>query len=66
LGAGLLAAAPAWSHERRTDKCGCHHQYGLRHCHQNKATPACEAPAGGKAPSPDKAKAPPAKPPTRL
>lgn len=52
LGAGLLLASPAWSHEKRTDKCGCHHQYGLRHCHPNKATPYCEAPASGKAPAP--------------
>ncbi|HYV49607.1 MAG TPA: hypothetical protein VFA20_32330 [Myxococcaceae bacterium] len=65
LGAGLLVAAPARAHdEKRTDKCGCHHQYGLRHCHPNKATPYCEAPASAKSPDP---KAPaPAQKRTRL
>jgi len=52
LGAGLLVAAPAWAHDnKRTDKCGCHHQYGLRHCHPNKETPGCEAPASAKSPA---------------
>jgi hypothetical protein len=62
----LAAAGPAWSHDtKRTDKCGCHHQFGLRHCHPNKETPFCEAPAAGKAPLP---KTPPAPkpPPVRL
>jgi len=53
LGAGLLVAAPAWAHDtKRTDKCGCHHQYGLRHCHPNKETPFCESPASAKSPVP--------------
>lgn len=42
---GLLVAAPVVGHEKRTDRCGCHHQYGLRHCHPNKKTRTCEAPA---------------------
>ncbi|HVE82693.1 MAG TPA: hypothetical protein VND93_07585 [Myxococcales bacterium] len=44
LFAGLLVAWPAGAHDNRTDRCGCHHQYGLRHCHPNKKTVACEAP----------------------
>jgi hypothetical protein len=43
--AGLAVAGPAAAHDKRTDRCGCHHQYGLRHCHPNKKTSACEAPA---------------------
>ena len=44
--AGLLAGpATALSHEKRTDRCGCHQQYGLRHCHPSKRTQGCEAPA---------------------
>lgn len=59
LGAALLAApATARAHQKRTDRCGCHHQYGLRHCHPNKKTQSCEAPVQGKA----KVKPPP---PTR-
>jgi hypothetical protein len=64
MSAGLLSASPAWSHEQRTDKCGCHHQYGLRHCHPNRQTPYCEAPASAKSPAP---KTPaPERPRTRL
>ena len=41
-----LAGLPASAHEnKRTDACGCHHQWGLRHCHPKKKTPRCEAPA---------------------
>ena len=44
--AGCLSAAPAWAHSsKRTDPCGCHHQWGLRHCHPTKKTESCEAPA---------------------
>ncbi|MDQ3263880.1 MAG: hypothetical protein M3Y59_09485, partial [Myxococcota bacterium] len=35
---------PAAAHEKRADKCGCHHQYGLRHCHPKYKTKTCEAP----------------------
>lgn len=65
-----LAATPALAHkEKRTDPCGCHHQWGLRHCHPQKKSPKCEAPAsdsageeqaGKKAPR----KSPVVKPPT--
>ncbi len=37
-------AGPAAAHEKRADKCGCHHQYGLRHCHPKYKTKTCEAP----------------------
>lgn len=41
-----LAAAPSVAHrEKRTDPCGCHHQWGLRHCHPKQKTVRCEAPA---------------------
>ena len=38
----LLVAAPGLGHEARMDKCGCHNQYGLRHCHPSKRTKRCE------------------------
>lgn len=46
LGAALLLwSSPAEAHkEKRTDPCGCHHQWGLRHCHPKKKSPRCEAP----------------------
>ncbi len=46
VGAALaLLGGPAYGHkEKRTDPCGCHHQWGLRHCHPKKKTPRCEAP----------------------
>ena len=40
-----LLGGPAFGHkEKRTDACGCHHQWGLRPCHPKKKTPRCEAP----------------------
>ncbi|MBX5484582.1 MAG: hypothetical protein IRZ16_22390 [Myxococcaceae bacterium] len=30
--------------QKRVDACGCHHVYGLRHCHPNRRTSHCEAP----------------------
>ena len=39
-----LAAGSAAAHEKRTDACGCHHQYGSRHCHPKKKKTHCEAP----------------------
>jgi hypothetical protein len=47
----LLSASVVAHNEKRTDPCGCHHQWGLRHCHLKKKTPRCEAPARAKAPS---------------
>lgn len=44
--AACVVALPALGHNtKRTDPCGCHHQYGLRHCHPKKKSPRCEAPA---------------------
>lgn len=39
----LWLSAPAEAHERRVDRCGCHSQYGLRHCHPRLKTRRCEA-----------------------
>lgn len=46
LGLGaLLLAGSAFAHDnKRIDPCGCHHQYGLRHCHPTKKSERCEAP----------------------
>ena len=30
--------------KKRVDACGCHHVYGLRHCHPTRKTDHCEAP----------------------
>lgn len=30
--------------KKRVDACGCHHVYGMRHCHPNRKTDHCEAP----------------------
>lgn len=30
--------------KKRVDACGCHHIYGLRHCHPNRKGAHCEAP----------------------
>jgi hypothetical protein len=58
VGLGLLGT-PSFAHQdKRTDPCGCHHQWGLRHCHPQKKTPRCEAAARSEARSGDgKAKA---------
>lgn len=29
--------------KKRVDACGCHHVFGVRHCHPNRRTPHCEA-----------------------
>lgn len=49
----LFLAGPAVAHEKRADKCGCHHQYGLRHCHPKFKTKTCEAPVKATAPVKD-------------
>lgn len=54
---GLLLAPPALANappierthsspcaKKRTDSCGCHHYYGLRHCHPKLKTQKCERP----------------------
>jgi hypothetical protein len=48
LTALVATALPAQAHEKVADKCGCHSQYGLRHCHPRKKSRACEAPVKGK------------------
>lgn len=30
--------------KKRVDPCGCHHIYGMRHCHPNRKSDHCEAP----------------------
>lgn len=62
LGVWALAA-PAAAHSKRADRCGCHHQYGLVHCHPNLKTKRCEAPVSAvartrPAPKPRKAARP--------
>ena len=41
-----LTAAPALNtgvcQKKRVDPCGCHHVYGLRHCHPNRMGRHCE------------------------
>lgn len=29
--------------KKPVDACGCHHVYGVRHCHPNRKTSKCEA-----------------------
>jgi hypothetical protein len=42
---------PSTCAKKRVDACGCHHVYGLRHCHPNRKSEHCEAPV--KAPAPE-------------
>jgi len=35
---------PAVCEKKRVDPCGCHHVYGIRHCHPNRKGAHCEAP----------------------
>jgi hypothetical protein len=44
---GALVSLPAVAHHKRVDPCGCHHQYGKRHCHPNLKSKRCEAPVKG-------------------
>jgi hypothetical protein len=50
--AGQQALNPSVCAKKRVDPCGCHHVYGLRHCHPNRKSDHCEAPV--KAEVPDK------------
>lgn len=34
---------PAICGKKRVDACGCHHVYGVRHCHPKRKTDHCEA-----------------------
>jgi hypothetical protein len=45
LAVALLPEAAQAHYTKRTDACGCHHQWGLRHCHPSRRTSHCEAPA---------------------
>lgn len=35
---------PSICAKKRVDPCGCHHVYGIRHCHPNRMTNHCESP----------------------
>ncbi|MCP3102526.1 hypothetical protein LZ198_26995 [Myxococcus sp. K15C18031901] len=35
---------PSVCAKKRVDACGCHHVYGIRHCHPNRKGEHCEAP----------------------
>ncbi|MGA9524301.1 MAG: hypothetical protein WBV82_22795 [Myxococcaceae bacterium] len=64
--AGFVGTTPVWAHSsKRTDACGCHHQWGLRHCHPAKKTVSCEAPATAEKPSGKPAKPPAQKEPAK-
>ncbi|HEX8821740.1 MAG TPA: hypothetical protein VF794_17580 [Archangium sp.] len=34
---------PAICSKKRVDPCGCHHVYGVRHCHPKRKSEHCEA-----------------------
>lgn len=55
VAAGELAApthSPASvCKKKRVDPCGCHHVYGVRHCHPTRKTDHCEAPVRAVAPA---------------
>jgi len=34
---------PSICGKKRVDACGCHHVYGVRHCHPKRKTDHCEA-----------------------
>ncbi len=34
---------PAVCGKKRVDACGCHHVYGVRHCHPKRKSEHCEA-----------------------
>jgi hypothetical protein len=34
---------PAVCAKKRVDACGCHHVYGVRHCHPKRKSEHCEA-----------------------
>jgi hypothetical protein len=46
LAVALVSATAQAHYTKRTDACGCHHQWGVRHCHPSKMTSHCESPAG--------------------
>jgi hypothetical protein len=46
----LRATAGSTCSTKRVDACGCHHQYGLRHCHPKLKSSRCEAPVRAELP----------------
>ncbi|MCY1018101.1 hypothetical protein [Pyxidicoccus sp. MSG2] len=50
-----MVAAPVFSPstcaKKRVDPCGCHHVYGIRHCHPNRKGDHCEAPVKAQLPA---------------
>jgi hypothetical protein len=44
LSSARLVFNPQVCQKKRVDTCGCHHVYGIRHCHPNRKTSHCEAP----------------------
>jgi hypothetical protein len=50
----LLSGIPIFAEgpcaKKRVDACGCHHVYGVRHCHPNRRTKNCAAPASAHLP----------------
>ncbi len=55
LGGSMADGQPAQTKStkcdsKRVDACGCHHVYGVRHCHPNRKTSHCEAPVKGETP----------------
>ncbi len=42
---------PAICAKKRVDACGCHHVYGIRHCHPKRKSEHCEAMAQAPEPS---------------
>lgn len=49
---------PSVCAKKRVDPCGCHHVYGLRHCHPNRKSDHCEAPVKATAPEQSEPKQP--------
>ncbi|MCE9668515.1 hypothetical protein LY474_11900 [Myxococcus stipitatus] len=41
---------PSVCAKKRVDACGCHHVYGIRHCHPNRKGEHCEAPVKAQVP----------------
>lgn len=50
-----LVAAPVFNPavcaKKRVDPCGCHHVYGIRHCHPARKGDHCEAPVKAQLPA---------------
>lgn len=44
---------PSVCAKKRVDACGCHHVYGVRHCHSKRQTEHCEGVVSAEKPAPD-------------